>query len=327
MISLVVPAYNESEVLQRLYDRVAAAAPAWGEEWELLLVDDGSYDNTFEVASRIAAKDSRLKVLSFSRNFGHQAAVTAGLSYASGDIVAVIDADLQDPPEELVRFIGKCREGYDVVYAVRVKRKEGPLKRMAYFCYYRLLRRLSSIEIPLDSGDFCVMSRRILNVLNALPERNRFVRGLRSWAGFRQIGLEYERHAREAGEPKYTFSKLVKLGLDGVFNFSYKPLHLLMLMGLGIGSMAFVGGFWSIFQYVTNTTVLGYNPRNAPGWTSLFISILFMAGVQIFSLGLLGEYIGRIFEEIKARPVFIVGRTVNLELLKEGQSMHAKIHE
>jgi glycosyltransferase involved in cell wall biosynthesis len=313
MISLVVPAYNESAVLQRLYDRVVAAAATWGETWELLLVDDGSYDDTFEVASRIGARDSRLKILSFSRNFGHQAAVTAGLAYASGDIVAVIDADLQDPPEELLRFIEKCREGYDVVYAIREKRKESALKRMAYFCYYRFLRQLSTIEIPLDSGDFCVMSRQILDVLNALPERNRFVRGLRSWVGFRQIGLPYERHARQAGEPKYTFGKLVKLGLDGIFSFSYKPLHLLMLIGLGIGSMAFVGGFWSIFQYVTNTTVLGYNPRNAPGWTSLFISILFMAGVQIFSLGLLGEYVGRIFEEIKARPVFVVGRVVNFE--------------
>jgi dolichol-phosphate mannosyltransferase len=313
MISLVVPAYNESAVLQQLYDRVAAAAETWGEPWELLIVDDGSRDNTLDIASRIGARDPRLKVLSFSRNFGHQAAVTAGLAYASGDIVAVIDADLQDPPEELLRFIDKCREGYDVVYAIRVKRKEGPLKRTAYFCYYRLLRQLSSIEIPLDSGDFCVLSRRILDVINALPERTRFIRGLRSWAGFRQVGLQYERQARLAGEPKYTLNKLVKLGLDGVFSFSYKPLHLLMLAGLGIGSFAFLVGFLYVLQYVTNTTIFGLNPRTARGWTSLFVVMLFMAGAQLFGMGLLGEYIGRIFEEIKARPAYVVERVVNLK--------------
>ena len=313
MISLVVPAFNESAVLTALYERVAAAAQTWGDTWELIIVDDGSRDDTFEIAGRIGAHDPHLKVLSFSRNFGHQAAVTAGLEYASGDIIAVIDADLQDPPEELGRFINKCREGYDVVYAIRVKRKEGPLKRLAYFAYYRFLRQLSSIEIPLDSGDFCVMTRRIVDVINALPERNRFVRGLRSWSGFSQIGLEYERHARQAGEVKYTFSKLVKLGLDGLFSFSYKPLHLLMIVGIGVGSLALLGGFASLLMYVSNATIAGYNPRTTRGWTSLFIAILFMAGLQLFSLGLLGEYIGRIFEEIKDRPVYVPRRFVNLD--------------
>jgi polyisoprenyl-phosphate glycosyltransferase len=314
MISLVVPAFNESEVVHTLYERVARAAASWGESWELIIVDDGSADDTFEICAKIAASDPRVKVLSFSRNFGHQAAVTAGLAYASGEIVSVIDADLQDPPEELIRFIDKCREGYDVVYAIRTKRKEGPLKRMAYHLYYRLLRELASIDIPLDSGDFCVMSRRILDVMNALPERNRFVRGLRSWAGYRQIGLSYERQARLGGEPKYTFGRLVKLGLDGVFNFSYKPLHLLMLLGLALGTLAFVAGFAVLLQYLTNTTILGYNPHHARGWTSLMLAILFLAGVQLFGMGLLGEYTGRIFEEIKGRPVFVVEQAVNLEL-------------
>jgi glycosyltransferase involved in cell wall biosynthesis len=313
MISLVVPAFNESEVLRTLYERVSKAAAGWGDSWELIIIDDGSSDNTFDICAKIASADPRVKVLSFSRNFGHQAAVTAGLCYATGEIVSVIDADLQDPPEELIRFIDKCREGYDVVYAIRTKRKEGPLKRMAYHVYYRLLRWLASIDIPLDSGDFCVMSRRILDVMNALPERNRFVRGLRSWAGYRQIGLSYERQARLGGEPKYTFSKLVKLGLDGVFNFSYKPLHLLMLLGLGLGTLAFLGAFWVLVQYLTNITVFGYNPHSAKGWTSLMLAILFLAGVQLFGMGLLGEYTGRIFEEIKSRPVFVVGRAVNIE--------------
>ena len=314
MITVVVPAYNESAVIQTLYQRVSAAAAGWGDAWELLIVDDGSSDNTFDLCSRIASGDPRLKVLRFTRNFGHQAAVTAGLVYASGDIVAVIDADLQDPPEQLIRFIDKCREGYDVVYAIRTERKEGPLKRFAYYFYYRLLKRLASIDIPLDSGDFCVLSRRVLDVMNALPERNRFVRGLRSWVGYRQVGLPYERQDRLAGEVKYTFSKLVKLGLDGVFSFSYKPLHLLVLIGMTLGILSIGGGFLVFLQYVTNTTVFGYNPRSALGWTSTMIVILFMAGAQLFGMGLLGEYMGRIFEEIKARPVYLVERAVNIDL-------------
>jgi dolichol-phosphate mannosyltransferase len=234
------------------------------------------------------------------------------LAYASGDIVAVLDADLQDPPEQLIRFIDKCREGYDVVYAVRTERKEGPFKRFAYFFYYRLLKVLATIDIPLDSGDFCVVSRRVLDVMNALPERNRFVRGLRSWVGFRQVGLSYERQARLAGDVKYTFSKLVKLGLDGVFNFSYKPLHLLVLIGMTLGLLAMLGGTFVFLLYITNGSVLGYNPHTARGWTSTMFVMLFFAGVQLFGMGLLGEYIGRIFEEIKRRPVYIVERTVNI---------------
>jgi dolichol-phosphate mannosyltransferase len=317
MISLVVPAFNESEVLPTLYERVAKAAAGWGDSWELIVVDDGSVDNTFDLCARIASADPRVKVISFSRNFGHQAAVTAGLRYTSGQMVAVLDADLQDPPEELIRFIDKCREGYDVVYAIRTKRKEGPFKRLAYHVYYRLLRQLASIDIPLDSGDFCVMSRRIVDVMNALPERNRFVRGLRSWSGYRQIGVSYERQARLGGEPKYNFSKLLKLGLDGVFNFSYKPLHLLMIFGLCLGTLSFVAGFVVLLQYFANITILGYNPHNARGWTSLILAILFLAGVQLFGMGLLGEYTGRIFEEIKGRPVFVVERAVNLKPLEK----------
>jgi glycosyltransferase involved in cell wall biosynthesis len=312
MISVVIPAYNEAEMIRPLYQRIFEAASTWGDDWELLIVDDGSADRTLGVCEEIAANDRRFKVVSLSRNFGHQAAVTAGLFYAAGDIVAIMDADLQDPPEELIRFIDKCREGYDVVYAVRTKRKEGSGKRLAYHLYYRLLKRLASIDIPLDSGDFCVMNRRVLNGLKSLPERNRFVRGLRSWIGYRQVGLEYERQPRHAGQPKYTFGKLLKLALDGLINFSYKPLHTLTLFGLALGALAFLAGFIVFVQYLSNSTIMGYNPRSATGWTSLMIVILFMAGVQLFGLGLLGEYIGRIFEETKRRPVYIVGRCINL---------------
>ena len=237
MISVVVPAHNEEAGIGQLYSRVVGAAADWNEDYELLVVDDGSRDRTFELLRGLAERDPRLKILSFTRNFGHQAAVTAGLVHASGDIVAVIDADLQDPPEELLGFIQKCREGYDVVYAIRVKRRVCT-QAAAYHIYYRALRYLANVDIPLDAGDFCVISRRALDTLNALPERNRFVQGMRTWIGYRQIGMAYERQARAAGEPKYTLRSLMNLALDGVVNFSYKPLRMFGILGMATGSLA-----------------------------------------------------------------------------------------
>jgi len=290
---------------------VTRAAAEWLEDYEIIVVDDGSTDRTLQLLRGFAA-DSRLKVLSFTRNFGHQAAVTAGLMHASGDIVAVIDADLQDPPEELDRFLQKCREGYDVVYAIRMKRKESVFKRAAYFLYYRLLRFLANIDIPLDSGDFCVISRRALDTLNALPERNRFVRGLRTWIGYRQAGVAYERHARAAGAPKYTLRGLMNLALDGIINFSYKPLRILGTTGLVIGALSLIAAAAFFLQFITNTTVLGYNPHDAPGWTSLMLSLLMLSAIQLFGLGILGEYVGRLFEETKRRPPYLIASTINL---------------
>jgi len=312
MISVVVPAYNEEEGIPLLYERLTTAAEKWGEEYELVLVDDGSKDRTLELLAHYAETDPRLKILSFTRNFGHQAAVTAGLLHARGDTVAVIDADLQDPPEELLKFVAKCREGYDVVYAIRSKRKESAPKRAAYFVYYRVLRFLANVDIPLDSGDFCVMTRRALNTLNALPERNRFIRGLRTWIGYRQVGLAYERSARAAGRPKYTLRHLINLALDGVINFSYKPLRLLGLAGIAVGVVALLAAGLFLFQYLSNTTVFGYNPRASRGWTSLILAILFLSAFQLFGLGILGEYVGRLFDEIKGRPPFLIGQTFNL---------------
>src|SRR5262245_46360909 len=225
MISIVVPAFNEEAGIAELNRRISAAAQSWGDDYELLLVDDGSRDRTFAICEELARHDQRLKVISLSRNFGHQAAVSAGLLHATGDIVAVLDADLQDPPEELGPFLDKIREGFDVVYAIRTKRKENVFKRMAYHVYYRLLRHLAAIDMPLDSGDFCVMRGDVAAAINELPERNRFVRGLRTWVGFRQIGLSYERQARQSGTSKYTFRRLLKLALDGIINFSYRPLQ------------------------------------------------------------------------------------------------------
>jgi glycosyltransferase involved in cell wall biosynthesis len=313
MISVVVPAYNESEGLLLLYERLTACASTWGEDYEVVLVNDGSRDDTLAIAEKLAADDRRWKVVSLTRNFGHQAAVTAGLNFARGDLVAVIDADLQDPPEELPRFFSKCREGFDVAYGVRMKRKESLWKRMAYKSFYRLLASLANITIPLDSGDFCVMTRRAVDTLNQLPERNRFIRGLRSWVGYRQTGVTYERHARAAGEPKYTLLSLMKLALDGITNFSSRPLRMIAVFGFLLASLAVVAGFVFLLQYVFDWTIAGHNPRQARGWSSLIVTVLFLAGSQLLSLGILGEYIGRLFEEIKGRPVFLVDRTTNID--------------
>ncbi len=312
MISIVIPAYNESLGLKALYTRLSAAAATWNEDYEVILVNDGSQDDTLALLEEIARKDSHWKVVSLSRNFGHQQAVTAGLNFARGDLVAVMDADLQDPPEELHRFFARCREGYDVVYAIRTQRKEGVLKRACYFLFYRLLAWLSHIPIPLDSGDFCVMNRRALDALNQLPEKSRFIRGLRSWIGFRQTGLSYERHARLAGEPKYTFRKLLNLALDGLINFSYKPLRIISLMGLGLGVLAVFLALFVFTQYVADWTVLGYNPRFAQGWTSTILVLLFLSSAQLFCLGIIGEYLGRLFEEVKRRPFYVVEKTINV---------------
>lgn len=313
MISVVVPAFNEDAGIRLLHERVSAAATQWGEDWELIIVDDGSLDETLRICEEIAARDPRVRVISFSRNFGHQAAISAGLRYSAGDVVAVIDADLQDPPEELIRFIDKCREGFDVVYAVRTKRKEGRLKRMSYFLYYRMLRNVASLDIPLDAGDFCVMSRRVVDTINSLPERRRFVRGLRTWVGYRQIGLAYERQARREGHPKYTLPALVRLGLDGIIDLSHRPLHFVMLTGFAIGVLGFLAAVAVLILYVADATLWGYNPRQARGWTSLMLSILIMSAIQLFALGIVGEYIGRLFDEIKGRPVYIVRHLVNVD--------------
>ena len=311
MISLIAPAYNEADGIEELYRRVCAASPAWGEDFELVIVDDGSRDRTMEVLERLAV-DPRLKVVSLSRNFGHQAAVSAGLMHAQGDIVAIMDADLQDPPESLLPFLEKAREGWDVVYAIRTRRKEGVVKRFCYHVYYRLLKQMAGIAIPLDAGDFCVMRREVVDALNELPERNRFIRGLRTWVGFCQTGLAYERQARYAGEPKYTFRKLFKLAADGIINFSYRPLQFIVFLGILVAFVSIAGGFLEVLQYLTDFTILGFNPRNARGWTSLMFVVLFSSGVQLICLGVLGEYVGRLFEEVKQRPVWLVRKRVNL---------------
>jgi len=312
MISVVVPALNEQDSIAELYRRVTGAAAHWQDEHELIVVDDGSTDNTIAILEQLAGTDPRLKVVSLTRNFGHQAAVTAGLHHATGDIVCVLDADLQDPPEEILPFINRVRDGMDVVYAIRKNRKEGPFKRASYFLYYRILRQVATLNIPLDAGDFCVMRADVVQAINQLPERNRFVRGLRTWVGFRQEGMAYERSSRFAGSPKYTFFRLLRLAMDGIVNFSYRPLHLIMLLGMTVGAIAMALGILVLVQYLGNYTIAGYNPHQSRGWTSLALTLLFSSAVQLFCLGILGEYMGRLFEEAKRRPVYLVRRRIGL---------------
>jgi glycosyltransferase involved in cell wall biosynthesis len=313
MISIVVPAYNEADGIEAFYDRVTAASRQWREDHELIVVDDGSTDATLSICERIAAADPRFKVVSLTRNFGHQLALSAGLRHAQGDITAVMDADLQDPPEVLLAFIEKARAGFDVVYAIRTKRKENVLKRLAYRVYYRILRRLATLDVPLDAGDFCVMRRAVVQAINELPERNRFVRGLRTWVGFRQVGQAYERHARFAGDPKYTLRKLMKLAADGIVNFSDRPLHLAMFVGALVGIGSLLLGVFVVIQYLLDWTIWGFNPRQARGWTSLIFVTLFSVATQLFCIGILGLYIGRLFEETKRRPLYLVRRRINFD--------------
>jgi polyisoprenyl-phosphate glycosyltransferase len=300
LVSVVIPLYNEELNVSKLHRRLVASLETLGELYEILFVNDGSRDSTPELLGRIQAESPPVSVIHLSRNFGHQAAVSAGLEYASGRAIIVMDGDLQDPPEVLPQFVERWRGGYDVVYAIRQKRKEGPLKRLCYFLFYRIMNAISDIDIPLDSGDFCLMDRKVVDVLAGLPERMRFVRGLRTFVGFKQTGLEYERAAREAGKPKYTLRSLIGLGVDGLVSFSSYPLRVLTYLGFAtVLASAFVA-VWVVVDAVSNHTA----PR---GWASVMAAILFVGSIQLIGLGVIGEYIRLIFLESKRRPMYIIG--------------------
>lgn len=306
MISIVIPVLNEENNLPELRRRLLKASDSWGDTFEIVIVDDGSTDRTPAILRSFHEGDPRFKVVRLSRNFGHQVAISAGLEYASGDAVAVMDADLQDGPDELTHMLTKWREGYEVVYAIRRRRKENILKQAAYWVFYRLLAWASSVQIPLDSGDFSVMDRQVVDALNDMPERSRFMRGLRSWVGFRQVGIECERNARFSGEVKYTFTKLVKLALDGLVNFSERPLQLLSVTGFGFAGLAFAGMLYSLISRLYDISLFGVKPADAPGWTSLILVVLFLGGVQLIGMGIIGEYLGRVYGEVKRRPLYVV---------------------
>jgi len=310
MYSIILPVYNESENIYILYDRLSSVMKNMGKPYEIMFVNDGSVDETRDMLTRIHDKDRCVKVINFSRNFGHQMAVTAGLTYCSGEYIAVIDADLQDPPEILPRFFAKLEEGNDVVYAIRTHRKEGIIKRLSYFLFYRILRKVANISIPLDSGDFCVMRRRVVEAINAMPERNRFIRGLRSFVGFIQVGLEYERDARIAGKSKYTFRKLMRLAFDGIVSFSYVPLQILTVVGFLFFILSIVGSLATVY-FKLFTSI--YIPR---GFPTTIIAIMFIGGMNMLALGTIGEYIGRIYDEVKRRHPYIIESSLGIEKSK-----------
>lgn len=312
-VSVVIPCYNEQEVLPELFRRLTAAAETWAHDWDVICVDDGSRDQTWPMLVAQQGRDPRWRSLSLARNFGHQTAVSAGIYHADGDAVVVIDADLQDPPEELGRFIQKWQQGFEVVYAVREKRKEGALKKICYWLFYRLLARVTPFEIPLDSGDFCLMDRKVVAVLKSMPERSRFVRGLRAWAGFRQVGLAYERHARVAGKAKYNFRKLLKLALDGIFSFSTVPLTFVAQVGMWISGISFLGISWALVTKLFSNYFSRHGFPPVQGFTTIVILILFLGGIQMMSLGIIGEYIGRIYDEVKRRPPWLIQASAGIE--------------
>ena len=303
-VSVVLPVFNERENLDTLVSRVQPVLEREANgSFEVIFVDDGSRDGSAELLDAVSERDNRYKVIHFSRNFGHQAALQAGLDSARGRAVVLMDADLQDPPELISKFIEKWQEGYEVVYAVRMKRKEAAWKRLAYSVFYRTMRVIAEIDAPLDAGDFCLMDRRVVDTLVAIRERNRFLRGLRSWVGFRQFGLKYEREARNAGDPKYTLHKLMALAISGYVGFSSVPLRLAAWLGVSTAAAGFLLSIWVFLSRFLS-------PEVPQGWASTIAVILFVGGIQLIMLGVIGEYLGRVYDEVRVRPLYVVSSRV-----------------
>jgi polyisoprenyl-phosphate glycosyltransferase len=297
--SIIAPVYNEHESLPELYRRVTEVMDQTGEPWELVLIDDGCTDGSTEIIRAMARKDERIRAIIFARNFGHQIAVTAGLDYSRGDAVVIIDADLQDPPEVILQMIQKWKEGFEVVYAVRAEREgETWFKTFTASMFYRLIFKITDIKIPLDTGDFRLMDRQVVNVMNRMRERHRFLRGMSAWVGFKQIGLPYKRAARFAGKTKYPFSKMFKLALNAITSFSYFPLQMATYVGFISAGISIVAIPVVIIERLAGTQAF-------IGQATTLIAVLFLGGVQLISLGILGEYIGRIYDEAKGRPMYI----------------------
>lgn len=301
-LSVVIPFLNEEQNIPLLVEQLRKEISGIGiDDYELIFVDDGSSDGTVSVLQSFMKGDPRIVIVELSRNFGHQVAVSAGLDHADGKAVVVMDADLQDPPSVVPELVKKWREGYDVAYAIRQNRKENWFKCTAYKVFYRLLSKISSVKVPLDAGDFCCMDQRVVRILVAMQERTRFVRGLRSWVGFRQIGVPYDRGARYEGKPKYDFWRLVLLAMDGVVSLSQVPLRLVMTLGFIISVFALLLGTF----FIVKKMIIGLSP---PGYASTMTAIFLLAGIQLVTIGMVGEYIGRIFDEVKRRPLYVLRR-------------------
>lgn len=299
--SLVIPIYNEAENIAEMYKRLIKVLSELNGEAEVILVDDGSKDNSLQLMRELHQQDPRINYISLARNFGHQIAVTSGLNFVQGQVIVILDADLQDPPELILEMIAKWQEGYQVVYAKRTSRqKENWFKKFTAYVFYRILKTLSDVEIPTDTGDFCLMDKQVVDILNSMPERNRYIRGLRAWVGFNQTAVYFERPPRYAGEVKYTFKKSFALALNGIFSLSKVPLRLATYLGLLSAFVALMMillvMYWRLFQ--VKSPLIGY--------TIITISVFFLGAVQLISLGILGEYVGRIYEEVKGRPLYTI---------------------
>jgi dolichol-phosphate mannosyltransferase len=310
--TIIAPIYNELENIPELYPRVRDVMDQTNEPWELILVDDGSTDGSTDVIRKLAENDARIRPVIFARNFGHQIAVTAGIDYSRGDAVVIIDADLQDPPEVILDLINKWREGYEVVYAVRAEREgESWFKKVTASLFYRIIYRITDVDIPLDTGDFRLMDKKVVAVMKQMREKHRFLRGMSAWVGFKQIGVEYKRKPRFAGETKYPLNKMLKLALNAVTSFSYFPLQLATYLGfIAAGLSVLAIPIVAFLRLTTGTALLGQ--------ATTLIIVLFLGGVQLISLGIIGEYIGRIYDEAKNRPLYIVAEAPeDLRRLKE----------
>lgn len=318
--SIVIPVYNEEAVIHETYRRLKSVMNSTKEAYELLFVNDGSRDQTASILKGYSDGDDSVKLIDFSRNFGHQIAITAGMDYARGEAIVMIDADLQDPPELILEMIEKWKEGYDVVYAKRVQRKgETFFKKQTASLFYRILRASTDVDIPVDTGDFRLIDRRVCEEMKGIQEKNRFVRGLVSWVGFKQTAVEYVRDERLAGETKYPLKKMLKLSLDGLTTFSYKPLKLATYTGSLLSLAGFIYMFIVLYQKLfTDSTV--------EGWASLIVIQLFFSGIVLILLGIVGEYIGRIYDETKNRPLYIVRECYGMER-KERQAVSSVVHE
>jgi len=312
VITIIAPIFNELENLPILHKRVSDVMEKSQLSWELILVDDGSSDGSTDLIRDLAKKDDRIRPIIFARNFGHQIAVTAGLDYSRGDAVVIIDSDLQDPPEVILELIKKWQEGFEVVYAVRSEREgETFFKKITASVFYRLIFRITDVKIPMDTGDFRLMDRKVVNVMNSMREHHRFLRGMSAWVGFKQIGVSYKRAARFSGETKYPFKKMLKLALTAITGFSYVPLQIATYMGFISAGVSLIA-----IPVVILMRILG--SQQFTGQATTLIAVLFLGGVQLISLGILGEYIGRIYDEVKGRPLYIVSEAPSDNINKKG---------
>ncbi len=307
MVSFVVPSFNEELNINEVYDALTKIIAQTPYKYELIYVDNGSIDKSFEIYKELVAKDEHVKIIRFSRNFGYQMALKGGMDYATGDCVVCIDGDLQDPPELILEFLRKWELGFDVVYGIRSKRKGSIIKAFTYKLYYKIANKLSDISLPQDASEFALIDRKVVTILKSLPEMNVYLRGLRFWCGFKQIGVEYTRNDRARGESKFNFAKNFELAIDGITGFSNRPLKMLLYMGLVCIIISL------LLMIYTIVIRLFYLNISSPGWASILIAVVFFGGVQLFSLGIIGQYIGRIFTEVKQRPKYIISEIIKRE--------------